>query len=105
MECVKSALLKLRTQDVDYCFESEIITQDDMTIASNFTNIKDLFEIRKMDIIQKIKGIKNNKHLVIVALGAVAKMSKVLVVSAQIPKKWDKSKVQKWAKRYDKMFE
>lgn len=105
LECVKSALLKLRTQDVDYCFESEIITQDDMTIASNFTNIKDLFEIRKMDIIQKIKGIKNNKRLVIVALGAVAKMSKVLVVSAQIPKKWDKYKVQKWAKRYDKMFE
>ncbi|MBO5463441.1 MAG: hypothetical protein J6A49_09025 [Clostridia bacterium] len=105
LECVKSALLKLRTQDVDYCFESEIITQDDMTIASNFTNIKDLFEIRKMDIIQKIKGIKNNKRLVIVAFGAVAKMSKVLVVSAQIPKKWDKTKVLKWAKQYDKMFE
>lgn len=105
LECVKSALLKLKTQDVDYCFESEIITQDDMVIASNFTNIKDLFEVRKMDIIQKIKGIKNNKKLVIVALGAVAKMSKVLLVSARMPKKWDKHKVQKWAKKYDRMFE
>ena len=104
LECVKSALLKLRTQDVDYCFESEIITQDDMTIASNFTNIKDLFEIRKMDIIQKIKGIKNNKHLVAVVSGIGADMCKVLVALSYMQKKWDRAKVAKWAKNYDKSF-
>lgn len=105
LECVKNALLKITAEDVDYCFESEIITQDDMVIASNFTNIKDLLEIRKMDIVSKIKGIKNNKNLVVVALDVISKMSKVLIVSAGIPKRWDKNKVSAWAKRYDESFE
>lgn len=105
LECVKNALLKINAEDVDYCFESEIITQDDMVIASNFTNVKDLLEVRKMDLLEKIKGIKNNKKLVVVALGAISKMSKVLIVSAAIPKKWDRNKVRAWAKKYDKAFD
>lgn len=104
LECVKRGLLKLTVQDIDYCFESEIITSEDMKIVAQLTKTRESFEILKKEVLKKIKGIKGHKRLVSVAFSVLVRMGKVLAIASQMPKKWDRKKVVKWAKAYDKAF-
>ncbi len=104
LQCVKSALLKLSVKDVDYLFATEIATSDDMKIIAGLSTTEEAIEIIKREIPKKLKSINNNKHLVSVVMGVGAKMLKVLAVSSRMPEKWDREKVTKWAKSYDKAF-
>ena len=104
VECVKGALLKLDVKDVDYLFSTEIASDDDMKIISGLTTPEEAIKVIKSEIPKKIKSLNNNKHLVAVVMGIGAKMCKVLAVTSRMPNKWDKEKVVKWAKSYDKAF-
>lgn len=104
VECVKGALLKLDVKDVDYLFSTEIASEDDMKIISGLTTPEEAIKVIKSEIPKKIKSLNNNKHLVAVVMGIGAKMCKVLAVTSRMPNKWDKEKVVKWAKSYDKAF-
>ena len=104
LECVKGSLLKLRPQDVDYLFATEIVTNDDMRIVAGLSTPDEMIETIKRELSQKLKSIKNNKHLVSVVMGIGAKMAKVAAVSLCMPQQYDKEKVVKWAKSYDKAF-
>ncbi len=104
LECVRSALLKLRPQDVEYCFESGIVNSDDITMSADFGSMGDLFAFDKEDIKKKIKGATGNKYLIKTLGGAVGKMLKVVILSGQMPEEWDKEKVIQWSKKYDKAF-
>lgn len=104
VECVKGALLKLNVKDVDYLFATEIASDDDMKIISGLKTPKEAIRIIKSEIPKKIKSLNNNKHLVAVVMGIGARMCKVLAVTSRMPGKWDKEKVVKWAKSYDKAF-
>lgn len=105
LECVKGSLLKLRVQDVDYLFSSELVTDDDMRIIAGLSDVDDIIRVIKAELPKKLKGINNNKRLVGVVAGIATDMIKVLALSSRIPEKWDKEKVNKWAKAYDKAFE
>ncbi len=103
LECVRSYLLKLRPQDVEYCFESGIVNEDDITMAADFGSLGDLFSFSD-DLKTKIKGATGNKYLVKILGCAVGKMAKVVILANQMPEKWDKGKVIEWSKKYDKAF-
>lgn len=103
LECVRSSLLKLRPQDVEYCFESGVVNEDDITMAADFAGLGDLFSF-KDDLRSKIKGATGNKYLISILAQALSGMVKTAVFSAQMPEKWDKQKVLAWAKRYDRVF-
>ncbi|MBQ8183324.1 MAG: NAD(P)/FAD-dependent oxidoreductase [Clostridia bacterium] len=104
LQCVKSALLELSVKDVDYLFATEIATSDDMRIIAGLSTPQEAIATIKREIPQKIKSINNNKHLVAVVMDVGAKMCKVLTLSLRMPERWDKEKVAKWAKSYDKAF-
>lgn len=104
LECVKNSLVKLTPQDVDYLFASELVTSDDMKIIAGLSDINEIIDAIKKGVPQKVKSIKNNKHLVSVVSEIGADMCKVLVALSYMPKKWDREKVAKWAKHYDKAF-
>ncbi len=104
LECVKGSLLKLRVQDVDYLFESELVTSDDMKILAGLTTRDEAIAILKKGLPKKLKSIKNNKRLVGVVGGIVANMIKVLATSSRMPEIWNKDKVYAWSKAYDKAF-
>jgi flavin-dependent dehydrogenase len=104
LECVKGSLLKLRVQDVDYLFSSELVTDDDMRIIAGLSDVDDIIRVIKAELPKKLKGINNNKRLVGVVAGIATDMIKVLALSSRIPEKWDKEKVNRWAKAYDKAF-
>ena len=75
-----------------------------MKIISGLTTLEEAIKVIKSEIPKKIKSLNNNKHLVAVVMGIGAKMCKVLAVTSRMPNKWDKEKVVKWAKSYDKAF-
>lgn len=104
LECVRSALLELRPQDVEYLFESGIINDEDITMSADFGSTSDLFSFDLEDIKKKIKGITGNMYMVKKLGGAVANMVKVILIGSKIPEKWDKEKVFAWSEKYDKAF-
>ncbi len=87
LECVKGSLLKLRVQDVDYLFATELVTDDDMKIIAGLSDVDDVIEAIKKELPQKLKSIKNNKRLVGVVAGIATNMIKVLAISSGIPEK------------------
>lgn len=103
LECVRSYLLKLRPQDVEYCFESGVVNEDDITMAADFGSLGDLFSFTD-DLKAKIKGAMGNKYLVRILGGAVGRMVKVVILSNQMPEEWNKEKVLEWSRKYDKAF-
>lgn len=104
LECVRSALLQLKPQDVEYCFESGVVNESDITMGAGFSNITDLFGFDFNDIKHKIKCLANNMPMVKKLGVSVANMGKVMVIAKQMPEIWDKEKVLTWAEKYDKAF-
>ena len=104
LECVKGSLLKLRVQDVDYLFSTELVTDADMRILAGLSDVDDIIDVLKTELPVKLKSLKNNKRIVGVVAGIAKDMVNVLALSSRIPENWDKEQVSKWAKTYDKAF-
>lgn len=105
LECVKFLLFKVKPEELDYCFDSEMITEENITMSADFTGIGGLLgDIDMNDLRNKAKALCNNKELLKKLGGVVADMGKVVAACALMPKKWDKQKVAKWAQLYTKAF-
>lgn len=104
LECVRSTLLQLKPQDVEFVFESNIVNSKDLTMFTNINDIKELLALSPKDIIDKIRKALRNKYLIGKLCGAGVNMAKIMYLAAKMPEKWDKEKVFAWSKKYDKAF-
>lgn len=105
LECVRRALLMLTPQDVDYAFDKNVISADDITMSSEFTDITELVAFDPEDMVNKVKGVANNPRLLKVVAKVGLKLGKVVVISSKMPEKYCREDVISWAKKYDKAFE
>lgn len=104
LECAKYLLLKLTPEEIDYCFDSGMLSNDNVTMSATFDGIADIMKIDPKDLINKAKSVCKDPVLLkkIVACGAA--MGKVATACAMIPKKWNKERVFAWAKVYGYSF-
>ncbi len=105
LECVKYLLLNLTTDELDYCFDSGLLNEDNITMTADFTSLYDLFKFDIPDLILKGKCAIKNKKLLKKIIGCGTEIAQVTAVCAAIPKKWDRKKVMQWAKAYSKPFD
>lgn len=104
LECVKYLLFKLTPEEVDYCFETGILTDDNITMTAEFNKMTDLFKLDIKDLTNKAVNICKKPALTKKLLGTGASMAKVMAACATIPKKWDSQRVAAWAEKYTKAF-
>ncbi len=104
LECVRSTLLQLKPQDVEFIFENDIINDDDLTAFTSIADVKELEALGFKDIMGKVKRALRNKYLIGKLCGAGVNMAKIMYFAGKMPEKWDKEKVLAWAKKYDKAF-
>lgn len=104
LECVKYLLLNLTTDELDYCFDSGLLNEDNITMTADFTSLYDLFKFDIPDLLLKGKCVTQNKSLLKKIIGCGTEIAQVTATCAAIPRKWNRKAVMKWAKTYSKPF-
>lgn len=104
LECVKYLLLNLTTDELDYCFDSGLLNEDNITMTADFTSLYDLFKFDIPDLMLKGKCVTQNKSLLKKLIGCGTEIAQVTATCAAIPRKWNRKAVMKWAKAYSKPF-
>ncbi len=104
LECVKYLLFKLTPDEVDYCFETGILTDDNITMSADFGKMTDLFKMDIKDLSNKAVNLVKRPEL-IKKIGQVGvSMAKVVTACSTIPQKWDQKRVFAWAETYTNAF-
>ncbi len=104
LECVKYLLFKLTPDEVDYCFETGILTDENVTMTAEFGKMSDLFKMDIKDLSNKAVNLCKNPALIKKLMSTGSSMVKVVTACATIPKKWDRERVAAWAETYTKAF-
>ncbi len=97
-------LLGLDTKEIDYCFESGMVTEDDITIGADFGSLDGLVEFDPKDLINKANKICKEPALLKKIIAGGTQMGRVIAACTMMPKKWNKERVLAWAKVYSYSF-
>ena len=104
LECVKFLLLTLEPVELDYCFNSGMLNEDNITMTANFTALTDLFKFDVPDLLNKSLQVIKYPTLLKKILGCGASIAKVMAACAAMPPVWDEKLVKSWAAVYTKAF-
>ena len=105
LACVKLMLTRLEGHELDYIFKTGILNADDMTIGADSTNLAAMLGgMKPADIKIKLTGLINNKVVLKKVVRMGLELAKATVVTAAMPKKYDRKAVLKWVKEYNKCF-
>lgn len=103
--CAKNMALTLKPAEIDYLFESETLTSEDINMGADFTSLASLMSgVDFKSLGNKAKQVCRDKELLRKILNCGTDMGKVAATCAVIPKKWNKDRVFAWAKLYNFAF-
>jgi flavin-dependent dehydrogenase len=98
---VKLLLVRLTTEQLDYLFESKIITIKELQVSDEPGGSP--IDINSQ-LIEKASALIKNKKLLSLILGLGKDMALLAGVNKTLPKHYSRRSVQAWAKRYDGVF-
>ena len=101
---VKLMLTKITPEQLDYMFETKMLTEKDLTITADSTSLGDFLHIDAGLLGKGAALIKDKKLTVLVA--ALGKgIAETAAVCAAMPKYYSRRAVQQWARKYDAIFQ
>ena len=98
---VKLLMTKLTPEQLDYMFDSKIITINELTISGESGG--GIIDINP-DLLKKGKAMIKDKKLVALFATLGAKIALLGAVNKAIPKRYSRYEVQAWAKKYEDIF-
>ncbi len=104
LECVKFLLLTLEPEELDYCFNSGMLNEDNITMTANFTALTDLFRFDIPDLLNKGVQVVKQPKLFKKILACGMSIAKVTAACAAMPPVWNEKAVKAWADMYTKAF-
>lgn len=105
LECVKNLMFKFTPEDLDFCFDSGILTDYNVTMTANFGSFYDVIDFFDInDLLNKAKQACSDITFLKKFMNAGNKISLVTATCLAIPRRWDRKLVELWAKGYDKIF-
>lgn len=103
LAAAKLLTAKLNADDVDFLFESGIVTDDDITFGANFTGLSSM-TIKIQDLLNKAMRVCKNIDFLKKLPSTGVRISAVTAACAAIPKKYNPDKIRAWKKLYEKPF-
>lgn len=103
LACVKLLLLSLTPDEVDYVFDNGILTEDMMTIGSDFTGLSNV-KIDPKEMVGTAKQVCADTELLKKIIACGVRLGKVSAACTMMPKKWNARRVHSWAKVYEYSF-
>ena len=105
LACVKLLLTKLLPEELDFMFETGVLTANDLTIGADSTSLPAMLSgITPADLLNKAKNVVKDKVLLKKILKTGERIAKVTAVTAVMPKTPTAASVSRWAKQYNKCF-
>ncbi len=104
LECLKLLLFKLTTEEINYCFESGMLNDEDVTMTADFGKLTDLIRFDISDFINKVTKVCNDPDLLKKILALGRQITKVSAACLAIPRRWDRRLVQIWSEAYTRAF-
>lgn len=105
LACVKLMLTRLEGHELDYIFAKGILNADDMTIGADDTSLGAMLGGMQFDDIRKkVTGLINDKKVLKKVLRLGMEIAKATVVTAAMPKKYNRMAVLKWVRQYNECF-
>ena len=104
LECVKFLLLTLKPEELDYCFNTNVLNEYDVTMTANFTSITDIFRLDIPDLAHKGIQVVKYPALLKKILTCGASIAKVMAACAAMPPVWNEKAVKQWADMYTNAF-
>ena len=98
---VKLLMTKLEPSQLDYMFDSKIITINELTISGEPGG--GIIDINP-DLIKKGAAMVKDKRLVALFASLGANIARLSSVCKQIPKHYSRYEIAQWAKKYDDIF-
>ncbi len=99
MAVIRCMLPKLTASQIDYVFESGIITSNELTISSDTSFSPDV------SIIKRAIAIIKDRDLLSILAKAVTDIGRLTALTGSIPEEYSRSKVINWSQKYNKIFE
>ncbi len=103
LAAAKLILPKLTAEDVDYAFESGMVTSDDITFGADFIGLSSM-NVKFQDIINKAKLAGGNKEFLRKLPSTGARVSAVTGACAAIPRRYSADKIRSWKRIYEMSF-
>ena len=104
MTCLKNALLTMEPAEVDFLFERGILTEKDVTITANTTNLQSMIKLSMKELIERAKKLCTDRILLTKILRIGSQMASATALCAMLPKTWAPQSVRKWAGSYNAFF-
>ncbi len=104
LNCVKLVLTQLKPSELDYMFESGILTASDLTIGADSTSLTTMLDMNPQNLAIKAKALCKDPVLLKKILDTGVRIGRVATVCAALPVKWNSQQVMSWAKQYVRCF-
>ena len=104
MTCLKNACLMLEPAEIDFLFERGILTEKEVTITANTTNLQSLIRLTVKEFVERAKKVCTDKILLTKILRIASQIASATALCAMMPKAWSPQNVRKWVGSYNAFY-
>ena len=104
MACLKNALLTMEPAEVDFLFERGVLTEKQITITANTTNLQSMLKMTMKELVDRAKKVCTDKILLTKILRIASQIAAAAAVCAMMPRTWSPQGVRKWTASYIASF-
>ena len=105
LACVKEALTVFTPDELDFLFDSGVLTSSDLSIDADTTDLLKIFGGNNLQSVKiKVFNVVKDKALLKNIMAVSKKIAAVTSVCAAMPKKYAAGPVEKWVRSYEKVI-
>ena len=104
MTCLKNACLTMEPAEVDFLFERGILTEKEVTITANTTNLQSMIKLSMKEFVERAKKLCTDKILLTKIVRIASQIASATALCAMQPKVWAPQSVRKWAASYNAFY-
>lgn len=104
MTCLKNALLLLEPAEIDFLFERGILTENEITITANTTNLGSMLKMSLKELIERAKTLCTDKILLTKLLKIASQVAAAAALCAMMPRSYSAQSVRKWVSSYNAFY-
>lgn len=104
MTCLKNACLTMEPAEVDFLFERGILTEKEVTITANTTNLQSMIKLSMKEFVERAKKLCTDKILLTKIVRIASQIASATALCAMLPKVWAPQSVRKWAASYNAFY-
>ena len=104
LACFKNAVLTFEPREIDFLFERGILTENEITITANTTNLQSMIKLSLKEFVARAKTLCTDKLLLTKVLRIASQVASVTALCAMLPRTYAPQQVRKWVNSYNAFF-